>query len=117
MGGRAGGGASGGMGSGVRASAPVAAAKTQSQAKAKVSIPSMPGKYKSATFSINGEEYSISHVPTGYGKQQKTNGRFTLRKPNGDYQDFNYGNFYGGYFSKGEAYKQLKSWVNKYYVK
>lgn len=77
----------------------------------------MPGKYKSATFTINGEEYRISHVPTGFGSQQKTNGRFTLVKPDGDYKDFNYGSSYGGMYSKQEAYKDLKNWVKKYYIK
>lgn len=87
------------------------------ETKAAVKIPSMPGKYKNATFTINGEEYRISHVPTGYGAQQKTNGRFTLTKPDGDYQDFRYGSAYGGYISKSEAYNSLKSWVKKYYIK
>ena len=85
--------------------------------KAAVKIPSMPGKYKSTTFTINGEEYRISHVPTGYGAQQKTNGRFTLTKPDGDYHDFRYGSAYGGSISKSEAYNSLKAWVKKYYIK
>ncbi len=80
-------------------------------------MPTMPSKYGHATFSFDGKEYSINRIPTGYGSQQNSNGRFTLTKPDGGYLDFNYGYSYSGYTSPRAAYNELKAWVKNNYIK
>ena len=80
-------------------------------------MPAMPGKYNKVEFSFDGKQYTISNTPTGYGNQKNRNGRFTLTKPDGDYQDFRYGDSYGGYKTAKEAYNEVKAWVKKYYIK
>lgn len=78
----------------------------------KVNFGSAPSNYSSKTITVGTTEYSISAVPTGYGAQQKRNGRITVHY-NGDYQDFRWGDTFGMYISKAKAWGYAKDFIKK----
>lgn len=73
---------------------------------------STPSNYSNKTINVGGTEYRISAVPTGFGAQQKRNERFTASY-NGNYQDFRWGDSYGGYTSKSDAWRDVKDFIKK----
>lgn len=78
----------------------------------KINFGSAPSNYSSKTIKVGDTKYNISAAPTGYGNQMKRNGRFTVHY-NGDYQDFRWGDYYGGYVSKSEAWKEVKEFIKR----
>lgn len=95
------------MGGGGKSAAPSVSAKPQ-----KVNFGSAPSNYSNKTINVGDTEYRISAVPTGFGAQQRRNGRFTVAY-NENYQDFHWGNFYGGYVSKSDVWRMVKDFIKK----
>lgn len=75
----------------------------------------MPANYNNTYVEVNGKEYSIRRVPTGFGKQQLRNGRFTVTEVgnSSNYRDFSFGDSYAGYTSPKEAFSDVKNYLRK----
>lgn len=86
------------------------------KSEAKIIFGSAPANYSSKTISKGNTEFRISAVPTGFGNQQKNNGRFTVRygEGSGDYRDFSWGSSYSGNTTKAQAWNEVKNWIKNY---
>ena len=75
----------------------------------------MPSNYDSTSVQVGDTQYDIRRVPTGFGRQQQRNGRFTVREQGNpsNYRDFSYGDSYSGYTSSREAWNDVKSYLRQ----
>lgn len=88
-------------------------APTQPKIKAaKVNFGSAPANYSRKIVTVGTTDYYISASPTGYGLQKTRNGRITVSY-NDTYQDFRWGDTYGGYISKAKAWGYAKDFIKK----
>ena len=68
----------------------------------------MPSNYKSVDFfDSNDNKVTISAEPTGYGLQQKRNGEFILYREGKEPVRERWGDSYGSYTTKREAWKRV----------
>ena len=80
---------------------------------AKVTALKMPKTYDSTEITVGEQRYGISHVPTGYGRDRKNNGRFTVYISEGNYRDFNYTNDPYMFTKKSTAWNEVKEFLKQ----
>lgn len=80
---------------------------------AKVTALRMPKAYGRTEITVGEQRYGISHMPTGFGRERRNNGRFRVYINEGNYRDFPYTNDIYSYTKTITAWNEVKEFLKQ----